>query len=74
MADAVKTVEIFEPAEFNKLADNIRGAEGPVFDKDGNFFLVAPEVEKDNKFAGQVLKVDISNGKVGGSRIYSMLV
>ncbi|XP_069128236.1 diisopropyl-fluorophosphatase-like [Argopecten irradians] len=60
MADGM---EDSEPT-FTKIAENIRGAEGPVFDADGQFYMVAPEVEKDGKFAGQVLKVDLSTGKL----------
>lgn len=50
--------------EFTKIADKLLGSEGPVFDKDGNFYMVAPEVEKDGAFAGQILKVDLSTCKV----------
>ena len=50
--------------EFTKIADNLKGAEGPVFDKDGHFYMVAPEVEKDGKPAGQVLRIDLKEGKV----------
>ncbi|XP_071143907.1 diisopropyl-fluorophosphatase-like [Mytilus edulis] len=49
--------------EFTKIADKLLGSEGPVFDKDGNFYMVAPEVEKDGAFAGQILKVDLSTCK-----------
>ncbi|GFN98539.1 diisopropyl-fluorophosphatase [Plakobranchus ocellatus] len=44
---------------FSKIVDNLLGAEGPVFDSKGNFFMVAPEVEKEGKAAGQILKVDL---------------
>ncbi|GFR81472.1 diisopropyl-fluorophosphatase [Elysia marginata] len=50
--------------EFSKVVDNIKGAEGPVFDTKGNFFMVAPEVEKDGKPAGQIVKVDLSSKQV----------
>ena len=50
--------------EFIKLLDGIAGAEGPVFDTSGNFYMVAPEIEKNNKFAGQILKVDLVTRKV----------
>ena len=46
--------------EFTKLLDGVAGAEGPVFDIRGNFYMVGPEIEKDNKFAGQILKVDLT--------------
>ncbi|KAK7099756.1 diisopropyl-fluorophosphatase-like [Littorina saxatilis] len=49
--------------EFSKIADGIAGAEGPVFDTKGNFYMVAPSVEKNGKHAGQVLKVDLNTGK-----------
>lgn len=49
---------------FSKIVDNLAGAEGPVFDKNGVFYMVAPEVEKDGAFAGQVFKVDVQNYKV----------
>jgi hypothetical protein len=35
-----------------------------VFDKDGNFYMVAPEVEKEGSFAGQVLKVNLETCEV----------
>ncbi|KAK6990866.1 diisopropyl-fluorophosphatase [Biomphalaria glabrata] len=47
---------------FRKITDNILGAEGPVFDSKGNFYMVAPEVEKEKNPAGQILKVDILSG------------
>ncbi|CAG5123188.1 unnamed protein product [Candidula unifasciata] len=46
--------------EFVKVLDGLAGAEGPVFDNRGNFYLVAPEVEVDGKAAGQILRVDLS--------------
>lgn len=55
--------KVYTP-QFSKIADNIAGAEGPVFDRNGSFYMVAPEVEKDGAFAGQVLKVDLENQKV----------
>ena len=57
--------------EFTKLLDGIAGAEGPVFDTSGNFYMVAPEVEKNNKFAGQILKVDLATQKVCGMYVVS---
>ena len=41
------------------------GAEGPVFNRNGEFYMVAPEVEVDGKFAGQILQVNTSTGAVG---------
>lgn len=49
---------------FHNIVNNILGAEGPVFDNEGNFFMVAPEVEKNGKPAGQILKIDVNSGKV----------
>ena len=49
---------------FTKIVDGLPGAEGPVFSTDGTFYMVAPEVEKDNKAAGQIVKVDLTAGKV----------
>ncbi|CAL1528121.1 unnamed protein product [Lymnaea stagnalis] len=56
-------MEILCP-DFVIIAKNILGAEGPVFDSNGNFYVVAPEVEKDSKPAGQILKIDVTSGKV----------
>jgi len=50
-------------ADFSKIIENVLGAEGPVFDNKGNFYMVAPEVEKDGKAAGQILKIDLSSGQ-----------
>ncbi|KAL4236759.1 hypothetical protein ACF0H5_005144 [Mactra antiquata] len=56
--------EIFEP-NFTKVADKLFGAEGPVFDRHGKFFMVAPEgVEDAPRSAGDVLNVDLASGKV----------
>lgn len=56
--------EIFEP-EFRRVVDNLAGAEGPVFSACGSkFYMVAPEVEKDGKPAGQVYSVDTLANKV----------
>jgi hypothetical protein len=48
---------------FTKILDGVAGAEGPVFDNAGNFYMVGPEIEKDGKYAGEVLKVDLAAGK-----------
>ena len=64
MAESKTVVaQVVEP-QFSKIVEGLRGAEGPVFDNHGNFFMVAPEVEKDGKYAGQILKVDLETGKV----------
>ncbi len=52
---------------FSKIAEKLPGAEGPVFTPDGNFYMVAPEVEKDGKSAGQILRVDLAVGTVSDS-------
>ena len=55
--------EVFHP-NFTKIAENLLGSEGPVFDRHGNFFMVAPEVMDGDKYAGEVLKIDLETGKV----------
>ena len=55
--------EVFHPT-FTKIAENLLGSEGPVFDRHGNFFMVAPEVMDGDKYAGEVLKIDLETGKV----------
>lgn len=55
--------QIFEP-EFVKIVDGIQGAEGPVFCSKKVFYMVAPEVEKEGKPAGQIVKVDVDSGVV----------
>ncbi|KAK3609903.1 hypothetical protein CHS0354_036666 [Potamilus streckersoni] len=54
--------EVFQP-QFTKIAENIPGSEGPVFDKDGRFFMVAPERTKDGQFAGDILQINLNDGK-----------
>uniref|UniRef100_A0A0B6ZM12 SMP-30/Gluconolactonase/LRE-like region domain-containing protein n=1 Tax=Arion vulgaris TaxID=1028688 RepID=A0A0B6ZM12_9EUPU len=54
----VQRMSVVNP-EFVKIIDGVLGAEGPVFDNRGNFFMVAPEVEKDGKAAGQIIRVDL---------------
>ena len=49
---------------FTKITENLLGAEGPVFVDKNNFLMVAPEVEKNGKPAGQILKIDLKTGKV----------
>lgn len=58
----VKMMEV-EPT-FIKIVDGLLGAEGPVFDQDGNFYMVAPEVTKNESFAGQVYSIDLKDRKV----------
>lgn len=56
--------EVLEP-NLTKIADSLEGAEGPVFDKHGNFYMVAPERTDTKKNpAGDVLKVNLESGKV----------
>lgn len=51
--------EVFEPT-FVRIVENIDGSEGPVFDKNGRFYMVAPT--KPN--AGEVVRVNLENGQV----------
>lgn len=62
-ANNPETVEVVEPA-FTCVAKGLLGSEGPVFSRDGDFYMVAPEVEKDGKPAGQILRVDLENKTV----------
>lgn len=56
--------ELYRP-EIRQICSGLRGAEGPVWDASGShFYMVAPEVEKDGKAAGEVLKVDPLTGQV----------
>jgi hypothetical protein len=56
-------MEEVEP-KFTKVLEGKLGAEGPVFDRDDNFYMVAPEVMKNGNFLGQVLSVDLKTNKV----------
>ena len=51
--------EVNEP-KFTKIAHDILGSEGPVFDRNGVFYMVAPEKEN----AGDVVRVNLENGQV----------
>ena len=55
--------EIYSP-KFEKIVGGLAGAEGPVFTRDGTFYMVAPGVQKDGKPAGEVLEVDIEGKEV----------
>ena len=56
---------VIEPP-FTKIAEGLLGAEGPVFDRKCQFFMVAPLVKDgDGRNAGQVLSVDLENEEVG---------
>ena len=46
--------------EFLHIVKDIPGAEGPVFTKDGRFFMVAPERMKNDQFAGEIYEIDIT--------------
>lgn len=60
----MKSAQICKP-EFTKITDGHSGAEGPVFNSSGSrLYMVAPEVEKDTKPAGQVVSVDTVLNKV----------
>lgn len=56
---------MYEP-NFYKIADNLPGAEGPVFypHSKTHLYMVAPEVEVDGEPAGQILKVDLETKEV----------
>ncbi|XP_013398179.1 diisopropyl-fluorophosphatase-like [Lingula anatina] len=57
-------VQILAP-EFTKIAEGILGSEGPVFDRNGTFFMVEPEKEDENKqYAGCVHLVDLDTSHV----------
>lgn len=50
--------------QFTNIVKDVPGSEGPVFDKHGNCFMVAPFAEKEGKTAGQVLRVDLEKKQV----------
>jgi hypothetical protein len=51
--------------EFHKVTTGLIGAEGPVFTRDGRFFMVAPCKENEKHEAdGEVVSVDLETGKV----------
>ncbi|WAR23310.1 DFPA-like protein [Mya arenaria] len=53
--------EVITP-QFTKIVENIAGAEGPVFDRNGTFYMVAPErTDESNNAAGDVVKVNLDN-------------
>ncbi|ELU00274.1 hypothetical protein CAPTEDRAFT_229059 [Capitella teleta] len=50
--------------EFEKVATGLPGAEGPVFTRNGRFFMVAPFRENEkNEANGDVVAVDLDAGK-----------
>lgn len=59
--------------KFSFLVEGLLGAEGPVFDISANFYMVAPEVETDNKPAGQVLKIDLASKTVQYRSLFEIL-
>ena len=50
---AATTWEVVTP-EFRRLFSGWAGAEGPVFTKEGRFYMVAPEVEVEGQLAGML--------------------
>lgn len=51
--------------KFTKIVSGLIGAEGPVFNKDLQFFMVAPCRENEQKEAdGDVVKVNLEKGTV----------
>ena len=59
MADDTKTLQ----PEFSCLLRDYKGSEGPVFNCHGEFYMVAPEIEDNGNYAGQILHVNLSNKK-----------
>ncbi len=55
--------ETFE-ADFSKILDGKSGAEGPVFTADGQCYMVAPTIQVDRKWEGEILKVNLETGEV----------
>uniref|UniRef100_UPI0021C4C9AF Diisopropyl-fluorophosphatase n=1 Tax=synthetic construct TaxID=32630 RepID=UPI0021C4C9AF len=55
-------IPVIEPL-FTKVTEDIPGAAGPVFDKNGDFYIVAPYVEVNGKPAGEILRIDLKTGK-----------
>ena len=51
-------------ADFKCIFKGLPGAEGPVFDVDGNFYAVAPEIEEAGRFRGQLFHLDLTNKSV----------
>ena len=65
MADT--TCEVITP-EFRRRFDSGPGAEGPVFTKEGRFYMVATRVKVEGRDAGQILTatLDTAEEKVSG--------
>ena len=60
-----------EEPTFTMVGKGYTGAEGPVFNQNGEFYMVASEVEVDGKSAGQILQVNTSTGEVGPQQVVS---
>ena len=56
-------VDIVEPT-FLKILEDIDGAEGPVFDMKGKFYMVEPFGKDNDIHTGKVWTVDLQSGKV----------
>ena len=61
-------------ADFKCIFKGLPGAEGPVFDVDGNFYAVAPEIEEAGRFRGQLFHLDLTNNAVSVLDIISALL
>lgn len=55
-AMASRAADDVEP-KFEKVLEGLQGAEGPVFDKNGNFFMVAPDT-------GEIYNVNLQEKRV----------
>lgn len=53
---ASRAADDVEP-KFEKVLEGLQGAEGPVFDKNGNFFMVAPDT-------GEIYNVNLQEKRV----------
>ena len=69
MADT--TCEVITP-EFRRRFDSGPGAEGPVFTKEGRFYMVATRVKVEGRDAGQILTatLDTAEEKVSGHGLH----
>ena len=66
--------EEIEPTFTQIVKEKLPGSEGPVFDRNGKFFMVAPEVMEGENFAGQVVTVDLETGKVCQNNCHALFL
>ena len=50
--------------EFRRVASGLAGAEGPVFSRDGKFYMVAPLAKGEDPPGGNIVQIDLNTGKV----------